>query len=116
MGLILGVNIYQPLDKFICGIYDVSPAGFCGVLKIKYIYFSDKKKKPGDENKMSRFRRSELPQFKTRYHFHLQNARSTYRSTVNSSALSPPRLQTYKRTKPSTFKWTFLASVELNPL
>jgi len=45
MGLILGVNIYQPLDKFICGIYDVSPAGFCGVLKIKYIYFSDKKKK-----------------------------------------------------------------------
>ena len=62
--LILGVNIYQPFDKFICGTY-VSPAGLCGVLKIKYIYVSDKQK-PGDENKLSRFSRSELPQLKTK--------------------------------------------------
>jgi hypothetical protein len=43
-GLIFGVNIYQSLDKFICGTYDnVSMAGLCGILKIKYIYISDKK-------------------------------------------------------------------------
>lgn len=85
-GLVLGVNIYQPLDKFICGTYDnVSRAEFCGVPKIKYIYLSDKKKKHGDENKISLFSRSELPPLKTKYYFHLQNARSSCRPTVKKA-------------------------------